>query len=166
MNYILALLFKVENSIDKLKMDKKLESSDIIPVNFVWFNKCEILDIAKLDYKLYFAPESPELEWTAYLKIIFALIVIITTVFGNGAVIIVITMNKLLRGTINYYLTNLAVVDIIFCVICLWVHVVNSVTFPRYVLGPFICKFNGFTHSKLMFLLHIKIVGGIFLELI
>ena len=87
-------------------------------------------------------------EWTDYLKIIVCIAVIIITLIGNTSVVIAVMLNRSLRNTINYYLTNLAVADILICVFCLWVHLINNLTEPLYVLGPIMCKINGFAQSE------------------
>jgi hypothetical protein len=83
-----------------------------------------------------------------YLKIIACVVTIIFILIGNIGVIAAVACNRSLRNTINYYLANLAVADVLICACCLWVHLVNNLYEPMYKLGPFFCKFNGFAQSK------------------
>ncbi|UXI23063.1 hypothetical protein NH340_JMT09006 [Sarcoptes scabiei] len=79
-----------------------------------------------------------------YFKISIYIIAILASLFGNSAVVICIFLKRSLRITVNLYLANLAVADILICVCCMWVHLVNHLTAPAYVLGPFLCKINSF----------------------
>ncbi|KPM09394.1 7 transmembrane receptor-like protein 3 [Sarcoptes scabiei] len=83
-----------------------------------------------------------------YFKISIYIIAILASLFGNSAVVICIFLKRSLRITVNLYLANLAVADILICVCCMWVHLVNHLTAPAYVLGPFLCKINSFAQSK------------------
>jgi len=87
-------------------------------------------------------------SWSDYIKILITIVTIIAILIGNTSVILAVALNRSLRNTINYYLTNLAIADILICVFCLLVHLINNLTEPLYVLGPLICKFNGFAQSK------------------
>lgn len=88
-----------------------------------------------------------------YLNVTLYVVVMLAALFGNVAVVISVMSKHSLRVTVNLYLANLAVVDILICVCCMLVHMINHLTEPAYVLGPLICKFNGFAQSKLIFTL-------------
>lgn len=110
------------------------------------------MDILNFNFTEYYFPR-PEninnnLTWKEYAKIIVCFVTICAVVVGNGGVITAVALNRSLRTTINYYLTNLAFCDLLIAAFCLWIHQVNDITKPLYVLGPFICKFNAFTQSK------------------
>ncbi|XP_075680394.1 orexin receptor type 2-like isoform X2 [Dermatophagoides pteronyssinus] len=79
-----------------------------------------------------------------YFKITIYIIAIIASIFGNSAVVLSVLMKRSLRVTVNLYLANLAVADILICICCMWVHLINHLTAPTYVLGPFFCKINSF----------------------
>lgn len=83
-----------------------------------------------------------------YVKIFACVITMMGIIFGNAGVIIAVALNKELRNTINYYLTNLAVADILIAALCMWVHLVNDLNKPFYFLGPIICKVNSLIQSK------------------
>ena len=87
-----------------------------------------------------------------YVKIFACVITMMGIIFGNAGVIIAVALNKELRNTINYYLTNLAVADILIAALCMWVHLVNDLNKPFYFLGPIICKVNSFIQSKTFFI--------------
>ncbi|XP_064457020.1 substance-K receptor-like [Ornithodoros turicata] len=84
------------------------------------------------------------LSWWGHLKICVFVLTMTVSVLGNSGVILTVALNRSLRTTINYYLMNLAVADTIISVFCMWVHLVNHL-FDWYVLGPFMCKVEGFT---------------------
>ena len=72
----------------------------------------------------------------------------VMSVLGNGAVVVAVFYNPALRSTINYYLVNLAIADVLIALCCMWPHLVNDLTKPAFVLGAFMCKFNAFAQSK------------------
>nr|XP_046919642.1 QRFP-like peptide receptor isoform X1 [Dermatophagoides farinae] len=88
--------------------------------------------------------ESKAFGLDEYFKITIYILAIIASIFGNSAVVISVLSKRSLRVTVNLYLANLAVADILICICCMWVHLVNHLTAPTYVLGPFICKINSF----------------------
>lgn len=92
--------------------------------------------------------KAKEFGWDEYFKILLYLCAIMASLFGNLAVVVAVWVKRTLRVTVNLYLANLAVADILICVCCMWVHLVNHLTAPKYVLGPLLCKFNGFAQSK------------------
>jgi len=110
------------------------------------------MDISVINFTIlqYPRPEliSNKISWKEYLEILICVIVICTILIGNGSVILAVALNRSLRSTINYYLTNLAASAILICAFCLWVNQIDITTKPFYTLGPFMCKFNAFTQSK------------------
>ncbi|CAG2176007.1 unnamed protein product [Oppiella nova] len=86
--------------------------------------------------------------WAEYSKIGLYVVAICAVMVGNIGVILAVALNSSLRFTINYYLANLAVADVLICVCCMWTHLVNHLTEPLYVLGPVVCKFNGFAQIQ------------------
>lgn len=115
--------------------------------------KCESnFDINSFNFTQFDFPNPENIikpfTWREYCKIVFYVIAIIAVMIGNVGVILAVAFNRSLRITINYYLVNLAVADIFICVCCMWVHLINNLMEPLYVLGPIICKFNGFAQSK------------------
>ncbi len=112
------------------------ESEDITSFNFTEFDFPNPENMIK------------PFTWKEYSKIVLYIVAISAVMIGNIGVILAVALNRSLRMTINYYLANLAVADILICLFCMWVHLVNHLTEPLYVLGPVICKFNGFAQSK------------------
>lgn len=118
---------------------------------------CDVfIDFTSFNYSQHNFPR-PEifakvLSWNDCFKIVICVVTVIAILIGNASVILAVALNPSLRNTINYYLTNLAVADILICVICLTVHLINNLTDPLYVLGHFMCKFNGFAQSKSLFI--------------
>lgn len=74
-------------------------------------------------------------------KVQVALVValMVASVAGNAAVVAVISLNRFLRTSVNYYLANLAVADLLITLTC-WPTLVNRFTAPLYVLGRPLCK--------------------------
>ncbi|XP_067136185.1 QRFP-like peptide receptor [Centruroides vittatus] len=85
-----------------------------------------------------------ELTWKEYAKIVSYLLLMCATVVGNLGIVFAVGLNNSMRTTINVYLVNLAVADLLICLTCMWVHLCNDLTEPIYVLGPFMCIFNPF----------------------
>jgi hypothetical protein len=112
----------------------------------------ETLDITKFDFKEWDFPRTNStfrtFLWPDYVKILVSIVTIIAVLVGNIAVIIAVVQNRSLRTTVNVYLTNLAVADLLICVCCIWVLTINDLTKPLYILGPLMCKINGFAQSK------------------
>ncbi|CAL1263159.1 unnamed protein product [Larinioides sclopetarius] len=102
----------------------------------------------QLNFSLYDFPNnaslSEPLSWEEYVKIVFYVIVLIIALMGNISVILTVALNRSMRTTINLYLVNLAVADLLICICCMWVPLANSITKPLYSLGSFICKLNPF----------------------
>nr|WOA03698.1 CHH family candidate receptor A34beta3 [Carcinus maenas] len=76
-----------------------------------------------------------------YEKVQVALVValMVSSVAGNAAVVAVISLNRVLRTSVNYYLANLAVADLLITLTC-WPTLVNRFTAPLYILGRPLCK--------------------------
>lgn len=129
-----------------------MNSTIFINTTSLTFNLTPNCDVfATFNFSLYDFPR-PDiitrlLTWTDYFKIMTCILTIIAILIGNTSVILAVALNRSLKTTINYYLTNLSVAGILIVVFCLWVHLINNLTEPLYVLGPFMCKFNGFAQS-------------------
>ncbi|XP_023220961.1 cholecystokinin receptor type A-like [Centruroides sculpturatus] len=91
-----------------------------------------------------------ELTWKEYAKIVSYLLLMCATVVGNLGIVFAVGLNNSMRTTINVYLVNLAVADLLICLTCMWVHLCNDLTEPIYVLGPFMCSFNPFAQTFLL----------------
>ena len=83
-----------------------------------------------------------------YIKIAIYGLCIIASLFGNLVVILVVCLNPRMRGTVNIYLVNVAVSDLLISLCCTWVHLINDITVPRWVLGAIMCKFHTAAQSK------------------
>ncbi|GFR19613.1 g_PROTEIN_RECEP_F1_2 domain-containing protein [Trichonephila clavata] len=107
-------------------------------------NSCEFeMNLSLLDFPNEAALSEP-LMWEEYIKIAFYLLILIVALMGNISVILTVILNRSMRTTINFYLVNLAVADLLICICCMWVPLANSITKPLDNLGPFICKLNPF----------------------
>ena len=104
-------------------------------------------NFSEWDYPSGDGPRSPPLDLTSAAKIVFCTVNMIVSILGNCAVVVAVYHNPALRSTINFYLVNLAAADVLIALCCMWPHLVNDLTKPAFVLGPFMCKFNGFAQS-------------------
>jgi hypothetical protein len=131
-----SILFNLSDGITN---DSESDCANDMDISIINFNELQ-----------YPRPEliSNNISWKEYLEILICVIVICVILIGNGGVIIAVALNRSLRSTINYYLTNLAVSALLICAFCLWVNQIDITTKPFYILGPFMCKFNAFTQSK------------------
>lgn len=91
------------------------------------------------------------MEWSTLplfvWQTIMYIIVIVTSLFGNVAVVLVVWRNKRMRTATNYFFVNLAISDLMVTSSCTWVHLVDDMT-DGWVLGSFFCKFNSFAQGK------------------
>ncbi|XP_070181547.1 neuropeptide FF receptor 2-like [Littorina saxatilis] len=88
--------------------------------------------------------QPPDLPpWEIGLKIVFYVLAFLLSLCGNTLVILVICVNKRMRSTTNILLLNQAVSDVMVAVMCMWVHLGNSIT-PEWPFGPVVCKVNTF----------------------
>lgn len=81
------------------------------------------------------------------LKIIFYVLAIIVSLVGNVCVIVVITRNKYLRTKFNTFIMNLAVGNTVIPLVCMWIHLVSSLS-HQWRLGEFLCKTHNFIQGR------------------
>ncbi|KAK3852260.1 hypothetical protein Pcinc_041147, partial [Petrolisthes cinctipes] len=72
-------------------------------------------------------------------QILLMCVVILTSVVGNIGVLVVFSLTPTIRSTLNCYLVNLAVADLLITTLC-WPTIVSRITSPLYVLGHFFCR--------------------------
>ena len=106
----------------------------------------EPFDLSQIPYPMNTTGEL-DLSTGSYVKILVYIVNILAAVFGNMVVILVVIFNVKMRTTINYYLVNVAVADILITLCCTWVHLVNHLS-TQFILGAFMCRINGFAQSK------------------
>ncbi|RWS08706.1 neuropeptide FF receptor 2-like protein [Dinothrombium tinctorium] len=111
--------------------------------------ECEQLsDITSYNFSIYdFVDDrlNDSFTYVDYIKLCVTVVIIVVALFGNFAVIISVIFNRLMRTTINLYLINLAIADVLISTFCMLVYLINNLTEPLYILGSFVCKFNAFT---------------------
>ena len=83
----------------------------------------------------------PPLELT--LKILTYTCIILISLFGNLVVIVTILRHRRMHTTINMYILNLGIADLLVTLMCMWVHLVHDVT-EGWALGAFFCTTNSF----------------------
>lgn len=113
---------------------------------------CETpVDITEYNFSDYDFPRTKSVfkpfTHVEYIKIILTMLVIFVALVGNVGIIIAVSFNRSLRTTINLYLVNLAVADILICACCMSVYLINQLT-EVFVLGPIVCKLNAFCQSE------------------
>jgi len=84
----------------------------------------------------------------AFMQVAAYVVIIVTSLLGNGAVIYIVWHEKHMRTTTNYFIVNLVVCDVMVTSLCTWVHLVGDLTHD-WLLGAFFCKFNSFAQGKL-----------------
>ncbi|XP_076458612.1 QRFP-like peptide receptor [Babylonia areolata] len=77
------------------------------------------------------------------LKITFYVLIMVVDTVGNGLVMVVVAVNRKMRTPTNLLLVNLALADLLLCLLCMWVHLGNSLH-QDWPFGPVICKVNMF----------------------
>ncbi|GFW12291.1 g_PROTEIN_RECEP_F1_2 domain-containing protein [Trichonephila clavipes] len=132
-------------------LTEKNSTSQIVEEIFVdEINGCDFeLNFSQYDFPNEAALTEP-LMWEEFVKIAFYLLILMVALMGNISVILTVILNRSMRTTINFYLVNLAVADLLICICCMWVPLANSITKPLYSLGAFICKLNPFAQSKFL----------------
>ena len=121
------------------------------------------------DYPHVNATFASSLTNSQLLKIAVTSFVVLVALIGNLGIVIAVAFNRSLRTTINVYLVNLAVADLLICTFCMSVDLISNLTEPVYVLGPIVCKMNAFCQSKcllrskrcLLFSLAPRIASGV-----
>ncbi|XP_067142649.1 QRFP-like peptide receptor [Centruroides vittatus] len=113
--------------------DRECVTYDIIDYNFTAFTYNISTDIFS------------SFTWKECFKLIICISATIVGVIGNIGVILTVILNHSMRTTINIYLVNLAIADLMICLFCIWVHFVNNLAESHYILGSFMCKFNSFS---------------------
>jgi hypothetical protein len=88
-----------------------------------------------------------QLPARSLVKIAVFAVVSMFAVVGNVAVVGLVLKNRSLRNTLNYYLVNLAVADVVIATFCAWTFLIDNVTNSPWVLGPVVCKLSGFAQS-------------------
>ncbi|GFY70960.1 g_PROTEIN_RECEP_F1_2 domain-containing protein [Trichonephila inaurata madagascariensis] len=129
-------------------LTEKNSTSQIVEEIFVdEINGCDFeLNFSQYDFPNEAALTEP-LMWEEFVKIAFYLLILVVALMGNISVILTVILNRSMRTTINFYLVNLAVADLLICICCMWVPLANSITKPLYSLGAFICKLNPFAQN-------------------
>ena len=89
-----------------------------------------------------FSDEEPgsQSKWLNTLQYTMFAVIFVASAIGNTLVCLVIVRTPRMRTTRNYLLVNLAVADLTVALLCIPFEVVLKLTFPRWPLGPVMCK--------------------------
>jgi hypothetical protein len=89
-----------------------------------------------------------ELSGASIAKIAAFSVMSLVGVVGNTAVVVRFASGRSLKNSMNYYLVNLAIADIVVATFCAWTYLVDDVTKSPWILGPVVCKIGGFVQSS------------------
>lgn len=89
-----------------------------------------------------FSDEEPgsQSKWLNTLQYTMFAVIFVVSAIGNTLVCLVIVRTPRMRTTRNYLLVNLAVADLTVALLCIPFEVALKLTFPRWPLGPIMCK--------------------------
>lgn len=87
--------------------------------------------------------------WECALKIGFFVPVIIVSLVGNGLVIYLMATNRFLRTSINIFIWNLAIADLLTILLFPWIILIIDL-YQMFILGAVICQIEGFLRVMLM----------------
>lgn len=74
-------------------------------------------------------------------------VTVVASLVGNWGVVLTVLLNRSMRTTVNFYLSNLAFADALIAMFCMWTYLVKHFH-DSYVLGVFMCRVEGFVQSK------------------
>ncbi|XP_071537916.1 QRFP-like peptide receptor [Panulirus ornatus] len=118
-------------------------------VSFSWSSLCNTSEPQDMRENYPFpqlAHAARNLDVYEILQVVLMSVVFVVSVCGNVVVIVVVYFNNFLRSTVNYYLVNLAVADLLITVFC-WPTIVNRITSPLYLLGRPLCRISVLTQG-------------------
>lgn len=84
--------------------------------------------------------KEPDSKWLDTLQYTMFGIIFVASVIGNTLVCLVIVRTQRMRTTRNFLLVNLAVADLTVALLCIPFEVALKLTYPRWPLGPVMCK--------------------------
>ncbi|XP_022643908.1 substance-K receptor-like isoform X2 [Varroa destructor] len=70
-------------------------------------------------------------------------VTVVASLVGNWGVVLTVLLNRSMRTTVNFYLSNLAFADALIAMFCMWTYLVKHFH-DSYVLGVFMCRVEGF----------------------
>src|SRR5688572_25702186 len=87
--------------------------------------------------------------WFEVIQMVTYICVMVLSLLGNLPLRLAITTQRSMRTTINYYLLNMALADMLIVIFCMWVHFMNAYIYQEsYKLGAFMCRIETFAKSK------------------
>lgn len=84
------------------------------------------------------------------LCLVIYVVTLIASLVGNWGVVLTVLLNRSMRTTVNFYLSNLAFADALIAMFCMWTYLVKHFN-DSYVLGGFMCSVEGFVQSELQY---------------
>ncbi|XP_003741642.1 QRFP-like peptide receptor [Galendromus occidentalis] len=87
--------------------------------------------------------ETDPQEKMGLLCVMIYVVTLIASLVGNWGVVLTVLLNRSMRTTVNFYLSNLAFADALIAMFCMWTYLVKHFN-DSYVLGGFMCRVEGF----------------------
>lgn len=84
--------------------------------------------------------ENTGFKWLGTLQYTMFGVIFVSSVIGNTLVCLVIILTPRMRTTRNFLLVNLAIADLTVALLCIPFEVFVKLTYPRWLLGPVMCK--------------------------
>ena len=88
-------------------------------------------------------------EKMGLLCVVIYVVTVIASLVGNWGVVLTVLLNRSMRTTVNFYLSNLAFADALIAMFCMWTFLVRHF-YDSYVLGAFTCRVEGFVQSEFL----------------
>ena len=88
-------------------------------------------------------------EWECALKIGFFVPVVAFSLLGNGFVIFLMATNRFLRTSVNIFIWNLAIADLLAIILIPWI-ILGIDLYQMFVLGSVICQIEAFLRGILV----------------
>lgn len=90
------------------------------------------------------------MQWEIIVKLVFYILIFLVAIICNSLVLIVLVKKRSLRNVMHMFIINLAVADILVTLFAIWIDIVDDFA-ERWILGPFLCKFQPFIQCKYIF---------------
>ena len=84
--------------------------------------------------------ETAGFKWLHTLQYTMFGMIFVSSVIGNILVCLIIIRTPRMRTTRNFLLVNLAIADLTVALLCIPFEVFIKLTYPRWLLGPVMCK--------------------------
>jgi hypothetical protein len=88
--------------------------------------------------------------WEISVKTVAIIPLVVIAILGNLAVIkIVLTKKAMRKNPVNLFIFNMSIADLLCALLFPWIFLVSDI-YQRFVLGSFVCRFEGFVLGELL----------------